>query len=71
MYIVKCQNLTDVQMHLTPQQSKTAFRVNASQMKQTLESKGTPIKCDVVEISETGRQKLKESMASEGSCPAE
>lgn len=67
MFYIKCNDLTDIQMHLTPQQVKTHFRVNASHVKEKVESKGDTLRCDVVEISEAGRELAK---ASEVLCPA-
>lgn len=69
MYTLKCSNYNEIQMHLTPQESRTAFRVNASQIKKDIENDRSIIRCDIVEISEAGRQKA--ITASAESCPAE
>ena len=64
MYIVKCQSLSKIQLQLTPQQSKSPFRINAERTKDNIEKENLYKRVDIVEISPEGRQMLADAMAS-------
>lgn len=64
MYVIKCNNLSKIQLQLTPQQSRSHFRVNAEMTKDSIEAQNTHKRVDVVKISPEGYQMLAKAILS-------
>lgn len=64
MFEVKCGRLSSVQLGLTPQESRSDFRINMERTKEHLEPMWTHTRIDVVEISPEGYQRLANAIAS-------